>query len=72
MADLAQASYLEQAVRALDASDRIALVGALASLDLATLDHFAAVVAHPVWTAISERYPPVLHTLPTISNLNGD
>lgn len=52
MADLAQASYLEQALRALENGDRPALVGALASLDTTTLDHLTAVIAHPVWSTL--------------------
>jgi hypothetical protein len=52
MADLAQAAYLEHALRALESGDRPALAGALASLDLATLDHLAAVTTHPVWSAV--------------------
>ena len=58
MADTAQAAYLELALRALETSDRPALAGALASLDLATLDHLAAVLAHPVWTALAATVPP--------------
>lgn len=64
MADTTQAAYLELAIRALENGDRPTLAGALASLDLATLDHLAAIVAHPVWAAISDRYPAVLNTLP--------
>ena len=52
MADLAQAAYLEHALRALEAGDRPALAGALASLDLITLDHLANVITHPVWSAL--------------------
>jgi hypothetical protein len=63
MADTAQAAYLELALRALETRDRPALVGALASLDLATLDHLATVIAHPVWDAISSEYPALLRTL---------
>lgn len=64
MADNAQAAYLEHALRALDNGDRPALLGALASLDLATLDHLAAIVSHPAWAAISDHYPAALNTLP--------
>lgn len=64
MADTTQAVYLELAVRALENGDRPALAGALASLDLATLDHLAAIVSHPVWAAINDRYADVLNTLP--------
>ena len=64
MADNTQAAYLELALRALESGDRPALAGALASLDLATLDHVAAVITHPVWAAISDRYPQVLSALP--------
>jgi hypothetical protein len=71
MADNTQAAYLELALRALEHGDRPALAGALASLDTATLDHVAAVLAHPVWAAISERYPPVLRTLPLVSEMKG-
>jgi hypothetical protein len=60
MADTAQAAYLELALRALESGDRPALAGALASLDLATLDHLAAVVTHPVWAALTDHYPTVL------------
>ena len=63
MADNAQAAYLELAVRALESRDRPALVGALASLDVATLDHLAAVIAHPVWGALSAEYPALLRSL---------
>ncbi len=63
MADNAQAAYLELALHALESRDRPALVGALASLDLATLDHLAAVIAHPVWGALSSQYPAVLRSL---------
>lgn len=52
MADAAQAVYLENALRALDQRDRPALFGALACLDLVTLDHLAAVLAHPVWAVL--------------------
>ena len=64
MADNAQAAYLELALRALENRDRPALAGALASLEVATLDHLAAVISHPVWAALADRYPPVLD--PTI------
>ena len=57
MADTAQATYLELAVRALERRDRPALLGALASLDTATLDHLAAVLAHPVWAALVPDLP---------------
>jgi len=57
MADTAQAAYLELAVRALENRDRPALAGALASLDLATLDHLAAVLTHPVWAAVAPDLP---------------
>jgi hypothetical protein len=67
MADNAQAAYLELALRALEGRDRPALVGALASLDVATLDHLADVIAHPVWGAISGDYPALLRSL-TLSN----
>ena len=63
MPDTAQAAYLELALRALESRDRPALAGALASLDLSTLDHLAEVIRHPLWAAISERYPPILDTL---------
>lgn len=66
MADTAQAAYLELALRALKSGDRPALAGALASLDLDTLDHLAAVVTHPVWAALSDHYPTVLGTLPAL------
>jgi hypothetical protein len=59
MADTAQAAYLELAVRALENRDRPALAGALASLDLSTLDHLAAVLAHPVWAALAPDLPPI-------------
>lgn len=52
MADLAQAAYLEHALRALETGDRPALAGALASLDIPTLDHLTAVINHPVWSAL--------------------
>jgi L-alanine-DL-glutamate epimerase-like enolase superfamily enzyme len=52
MADVTQAIYLENALRALDQRDRPALFGNLASLDVATLDHIAAVLAHPVWDVL--------------------
>jgi hypothetical protein len=65
MADLTQATYLELAVRALESRDRPALAGALASLDLATLDHVAEVLSHPVWVQIASRYPPI-NPLPEI------
>ena len=58
MADTAQAAYLELALRALENRDRPALAGALASLDLATLDHLSAVLVHPVWTALAATVPP--------------
>jgi hypothetical protein len=58
MADTAQAAYLELALRALENRDRPALAGALASLDLATLDHLAAVTSHPVWSALADRLSP--------------
>ena len=64
MADREQAAYLELAVRALESGDRPALAGALASLDTATLDHLAAVITHPVWAAINDRYPHALAALP--------
>lgn len=57
MADLAQAAYLEMALRALDSRDMPALVGALASLDLAALDHLAEVLAHPVWADLLRDDP---------------
>ncbi|MGH3492979.1 MAG: hypothetical protein ACRDRL_04030 [Sciscionella sp.] len=60
MADNAQAAYLEHALHALENGDRPALAGALASLDLATLDHLAQVITHPIWAALSDRYPAVL------------
>ena len=64
MADTTQATYLELAVRALENGDRPALAGALASLDLDTLDHLAAIASHPVWAAINDRYPAALAALP--------
>lgn len=64
MADTAQAAYLELAIRALENGDRPALAGALASLDLGTLDHVAAVITHPVWAALADHYPHVLSALP--------
>jgi hypothetical protein len=70
MANREQAAYLELAVRALESGDRPALVGALASLDVATLDHLAAVITHPVWAAMSDRYPTVLSALP-VPRLQG-
>ena len=63
MADNAQAAYLELAVRALESRDRPALAGALASLDVATLDHLADVIAHPVWGALSSEYPALLRSI---------
>ncbi|MBS2966732.1 hypothetical protein KGA66_27090 [Actinocrinis puniceicyclus] len=63
MADTAQAAYLELAVRALENRDRPALLGALASLDLATLDHLAAVLAHPVWSALAPDLPSISRLL---------
>lgn len=60
MADNAQAAYLELALHALENRDRPALAAALASLETATLDHLAAVISHPVWAALADRYPPVL------------
>lgn len=53
--DPAQAVYLEQAVTALQERDLPALVSALASLKTETLDHLAAVTAHPVWAAAVEH-----------------
>lgn len=53
--DLAQAAYLEQAVRALETRDLPALIGALASLKTDTLDHLARVTAHPAWTDLADR-----------------
>ena len=61
MADTAQAAYLELALRALATGDRPALAGALASLDLTTLDHLSAVLAHPVWTALAATVQPARH-----------
>lgn len=52
MADVTQAVYLENALRALDQRDRPALFGSLACLEIATLDHVAAVLAHPVWDVL--------------------
>ncbi len=63
MADNAQAAYIELAVRALENRDRPALIGALASLDLATLDHLAAVLAHPVWSALLPDLPTAARLL---------
>lgn len=63
MADNAQAAYLELALRALENRDRPALAGALASLDVATLDHLSAVIAHPVWGALAADLPPVSRLL---------
>lgn len=51
--DLAQAAYLELATLALERRDLPALVSALASLKTETLDHLAAVTAHPTWAAIT-------------------
>jgi hypothetical protein len=57
--DLAQAAHLELALRALENRDRPALLGALASLDAATLDHLARLTAHPVWSALfADMIPP--------------
>ena len=53
--DLAQAAYLEQAMRALEARDLPALIGALASLKTDTLDQLAATTAHPVWAVLAHR-----------------
>ena len=53
--DLAQAAYLEEALRALEARDLPALIGALASLKTDTLDHLARVTAHPAWTGLADR-----------------
>ena len=53
--DLAQAAYLEQAVRALEARDLPALIGALASLKTDTLDHLAHITAHPGWSVVADR-----------------
>ncbi|MBS2962101.1 hypothetical protein KGA66_03510 [Actinocrinis puniceicyclus] len=64
MADTTQAVYLELAVRALENGDRPALAGALASLDPATLDHLAAVLAHPVWAGLANHYPQALAAMP--------
>jgi hypothetical protein len=63
--DPTQAVYLELALRALEQRDRPALAGALACLDPATLDHVAAVIAHPLWQQITARHPP-LDPLPGI------
>ena len=52
MADVTQAVYLENALRALDQRDRPALFGNLACLETATLDHLAALLAHPVWDVL--------------------
>lgn len=57
MADNAQAAHLELALRALERRDRPALLGALASLDLATLDHLADILNHPVWADLTHRHP---------------
>ena len=62
MADSAQAAYLELALRALENRDRPALFGALASLDLATLDHLAAVISHPLWAALGDGQSMNLRT----------
>ena len=57
--DLAQAAHLELALRALENRDRPSLLGALASLDAATLDHLARLTAHPVWSALfADLIPP--------------
>jgi hypothetical protein len=53
--DLAQAAYLELATSALERRDLPALVSAIASLKTSTLDHVAAVTAHPVFAAMVDR-----------------
>lgn len=63
MPDLAQAAHLELAIRALVNRDRPALAGALASLDVATLDHLGNVLSHPLWAQIAAHYP-ALNPLP--------
>jgi hypothetical protein len=58
MADLTQAAHLELALRALETRDLPGLIGALASLDLATLDHLTAVLSHPIWDDALRDYLP--------------
>lgn len=51
--DLTQAARLELALLALERGDRPALLGALAALEPAILDHLARLIpAHPLWGAL--------------------
>jgi hypothetical protein len=61
--DLAQAAYLELALRALENADRPALLGSLAALDSATLDRLARLIpVHPLWSALLADLIPVSAT----------
>lgn len=51
--DLAQAARLELAALALERRDLPALVGHLASLKAAPLDHLAEVADHPLWDVLA-------------------